>query len=64
MTLYSRFLTSLLVAALLPFTFLKAQEAIELTPSEINTLYKTKAREWASVHDPSVVYSTGKTFIL
>lgn len=64
MTLYSRFLTSLLVAALLPFTFLKAQEAIELTPSEINTLYKTKAREWASVHDPSVVYSTGKTFYI
>ncbi len=66
MKLYRHFLTSflVLVVALMPFTSICAQETIELTASEINSLYKTKTRTWASVHDPSVVYSTGKTYFI
>ncbi len=41
---------------------IQAQETTELTPAEINSLYKSKAHAAVSVHDPSVVHSAGKVF--
>lgn len=53
------------VAALLFSSFsLCAQETINLTQSEVNSLYKTIGRDWVSVHDPSVVHSTGNTYYI
>ena len=34
----------------------------DLTLEEINSLYKTKTHSAVSVHDPSAVHSSGKTF--
>ena len=39
-----------------------AAQTTELTLEEINALYKTKKHNTVSVHDPSAVHSTGKTF--
>ncbi len=48
----------------MPLSPLCAQETTELTPEEVNSLYKTKTRKCVSVHDPSVVYSTGMTYYI
>ena len=43
---------------------LHAQEVINLSQTEVNSLYKTVGRDWVSVHDPSVVRSTGDTYYI
>ena len=50
------------ILALIP-SALKAQ-TVELTASEINSMYKPKNHAAVSVHDPSVVHSTGKVFYI
>ena len=47
--------------AILP---LHAQEVINLSQTELNSLYKNVGRDWVSVHDPSVVRSTGDTYYI
>ena len=41
-----------------------AQDLVPLTESEVNALYKTTSRSWVSVHDPSVVHTTGNTYYI
>lgn len=52
---------AILCTTILP---LQAQETINLTQSDVSALYKTVNRDWASVHDPSVVHTTGGTFYI
>ncbi len=41
-----------------------AQDTVSLTSSQVSNLFKTVSRSEVSVHDPSVVYSTGNTFYI
>ncbi|MBQ8937938.1 MAG: hypothetical protein IJ066_09510, partial [Bacteroidaceae bacterium] len=54
-------MVAILCTTILP---LQAQETINLTQSDVSALYKTVNRDWASVHDPSVVHTTGGTFYI
>ena len=42
----------------------QADDVVQLTQADINGLYKEVGRSWVSVHDPSVVHTTGKTFYI
>ncbi len=55
------FLAALMLVAAFSSNTLYAQTT-ELTPAEVNSLYKTKTHAAVSVHDPSVVHSSGKVF--
>ena len=56
------FLAATLMSAALFTNTMQAQETTELTPAEVNSLYKSKSHAAVSVHDPSVVHSAGKVF--
>jgi len=43
---------------------LHAESTVYLTEADVSSLYKTTSRNTASVHDPSVVHTTGKTFYI
>lgn len=63
-TYYPALVVALLTAFLYSTQSLTAQETINLTQSEVNALYKSVNRDWASVHDPSVVHSEGDTYYI
>ena len=55
---------TLAALALAAATSVQADEVVQLTQSDINGLYKEVGRSWVSVHDPSVVHTTGKNFYI
>ena len=52
------------IAIFSPIATLSAEETISLSQTEVNSLYKTVSRGWVSVHDPSVVHTTGNTYYI
>lgn len=60
-----KFLLTILAFAISWFAVDAQTEKTELTTTDLNTLYKTQSRGWASVHDPSVVWdATSQTFYI
>jgi len=55
---------SALFIALATGLFLYAQEPIQLTLAELNALYTAVNRSRVSVHDPSIVHTTGDNYYL
>ncbi len=65
--IFARMKTMLHTAAALAFlcgvlSTVSAQTLLSL--SDVNTLYRQQARSWVSVHDPSVVRTTGQVFYI
>lgn len=55
----------ILIALTVAMSCMGAQSQTVLSTAEIKSLYKTQARQWTSIHDPSVVWdSSTKTFYI
>ena len=53
-----------LILVLLTVVSANAQDIKQLSASDINSLYKPVTRSRVSVHDPSVVHTSGITFYI
>lgn len=53
-----------ILASALAFSAVYAQEYTAVTTTDINKLNQAQNRAWVSVHDPSVVHSTGNTYYI